>query len=70
MRRARTACIFLSPEIVPCYEPTLIKEAWSFARNCITEEADLSNQAEMAALAETTADSRLGWCLAMMRNDD
>jgi hypothetical protein len=37
----------------------LIKEAWSFARNRVTEEADLSKQAEIAALAETTIDSRL-----------
>ena len=59
MRRAPTALYFSLVRDEPCYEPTLIKEAWSFARNRVTEEIDLSNQAEIAALAETTIDSRL-----------
>ena len=63
MRRARTALYFsvvrAGSDIEPCCEPTLVKDACSVARNRVTEETDLSNQVEIAALAETITDSKV-----------
>jgi hypothetical protein len=54
MRSRALPCIFCRGRLRPCYEPTSIKKFGSFARNRVTEETDLSNQGEIAALAEAS----------------
>src|SRR2546422_5915269 len=53
---AHSPVFFCRMKVEPCYEPTLIKEACSFARNRIAEETDLSNQVEIARSEEHTSE--------------